>query len=105
MPGLVVLEGKLNLVNWTDGAMNPTLAVMKAEIKIRNSNSRSQHYQTNKCVEMVRNLPYVGEDLSNLFNDAESVVKRAKHSKIRDAPKIVNAILELQEECLLHENP
>ena len=68
---------------------------MRDEIKMRNSNSRSNHYQINKCVEILRNLPYLGEDLSSMFDEVESVVRKTKYSKIRDAPRMVSVMPEL----------
>ena len=82
MPGLVTLEGKLSLVNWTDGAVTPTLEEVRAETKTRRSNRRSDYYQTSKCVEKLKKLPYLGEDLTNLFNDVESVVKKTNAAKL-----------------------
>ena len=98
VPGFAVPEGKLSLVNWSDGATKPTLAEMRARIKMRNSNSRPDHCQTSKCVEILRKLPYLGENLSSMFDEVESVVRKPKHGKIRDAPRMVNVMLELQEE-------
>ena len=67
---------------------------------MRNSSSRPDHYQINKCVEMLRKFPYLGVDLPSMLNDVESVVRKTKCSKVRDAPRMVNVILELQEEYL-----
>ena len=38
-----------------------------------------------------------------MFNGVESVGKKAKCSKIRDAPRMVNEILESQEEHFLRD--
>ena len=100
VPGFAVPEGKLSLINWPDGSMKPTLAEMRAEIKLRNSNCRPDHYQTNKCIEILRKIPYLGENLASMFDEVESVVRKTKCSKSRDAPRMVNVMLELQEECL-----
>ena len=67
---------------------------------MQNSDSRPDHCQINKCVETLRKLPYLGEDLSSMFNEVESVVRKIKCSKIMDAPRMANVTLELQEECL-----
>ena len=103
VPGFVIPEGKLNLINWPIGSMKPALAEMRAEIKLRNSNCRPDHCQINKCIEILRKTPCLGDNVASMFDEVETVARKTKHSKIRDAPRMVNVILELQEEHLLRD--
>ena len=103
VPGFATPGGKLSLVNWPNRAMRPTLSKMRAEIKIRNSNSRPDYHFSNKCIEILRNAPCLGEEISSLFNKVVSTMKKIKQSKNRDTPRLVNIIMELQEECLLRD--
>ena len=100
---LVVLEVKLSLVNWTDGATKSSLTEMRNKIKIKSSNSRLDYYQTSKCVETLRKVPYLAEALTALFNEVESAMKNPKCIKIRDAPRMVNVIIKFQKEYFLRD--
>ena len=77
--------------------MRPTLSEMRVEIKIRNSNSRPDYFPISKCMETLSKAPCAGEDVFTLFNEVAPDVKKTKHRKNRDAPRLVNAIMEFQE--------
>ena len=96
----------LKNVLWPPGASKPTLPELRNEILVRNPTSKPKYYDKAKCIDILLKVPYLppsGDSDQQRITGPNNVTIKMKYSKVRDAPRLTNAIIHLKEKCLVRD--
>ena len=105
VPGFSMPNNNPKNVLWPPGTPNPTLLELRKEMLVRNPTSKPNYYDKAKCIDILLKVPYLppsGNRDEEHQNEAPAMFKM-KHSKVWDAPRLINVLIHLKHQYLLRD--